>query len=214
MATIPRKVQIAFALTILALIVAVPFSYFLARDKKYRRFRVVEEGVLYRSGMLTPEGLARVLDTRKIKTVVNLRDGSSQPDQAEADQCWNRGVKFVRITQRPWSAPDGASVRDTPAEVGLKEFFDVMNDPANYPVLVHCFAGHHRTGAYCAAFRMAYQGWTQEEAIYEMKHLGYDRIFEEGDVCGYLQHFHINQSPMALRREQSPSTPTSASSER
>lgn len=214
MATIPRKVQIAFSLTILALIVGVPFSYYFARERKYRAFRVVQKDVLYRSGMMTPEGLARVLDTRKIKTVVTLRDGSSQPDQAEEEHCRGRGIHYVRITQRTWDTPAGASARDTPAEQGLKEFFKVMNDPANHPVLLHCFAGHHRTGAYCAAFRMGFQGWTQEEAIREMNRLGYDFIYEEPDVCGYLQNFHINQGPSALRREQSSSTPTSTSADR
>ena len=40
------------------------------------------------------------------------------------------------------------------------EFLAVMDNRANYPVLVHCFAGIHRTGTMCAVFRMEYHGWS------------------------------------------------------
>ena len=81
-------------------------------------------------------------------------------------------------------------------------------------VLVHCFAGLHRTGAYCAAYRMGFNGWSQQQAILEMKHLGYDCIFNETDVCGYLQHFHINHSARTLKAETPPaSTLTSTSND-
>src|SRR5256885_11207419 len=47
----------------------------------------------------------------------------------------------------------------SPAERGLQAFRAIMDDPAQQPVLVHCFKGVHRTGAYCAIYRMDYDGW-------------------------------------------------------
>ena len=41
----------------------------------------------------------------------------------------------------------------------------VMADPGNYPVLVHCFAGIHRTGAYCAVYRMEFERWDNADAM-------------------------------------------------
>ena len=41
------------------------------------------------------------------------------------------------------------------------------------PVLVHCWHGSDRTGAVVAAYRIAFQGWTQEQAIDELVNGGH-----------------------------------------
>ena len=41
------------------------------------------------------------------------------------------------------------------------------------PVLVHCWQGSDRTGAIVAAYRIAFQGWTREQAIDELVNGGY-----------------------------------------
>jgi len=41
------------------------------------------------------------------------------------------------------------------------------------PVLVHCWRGSDRTGAVVAAYRIAFQGWTREQAIDELVNGGY-----------------------------------------
>jgi protein tyrosine/serine phosphatase len=40
-----------------------------------------------------------------------------------------------------------------------------MDDPANHPVLVHCFAGVHRTGAHIAIYRMVHDRWPNAKAL-------------------------------------------------
>ena len=40
-------------------------------------------------------------------------------------------------------------------------------------MLVHCWAGADRTGAMIAAYRVAAQGWSKEEAVREMTEGGY-----------------------------------------
>src|SRR5262249_47259508 len=109
----------------------------------------------------------------------------SRPDQEEEAFCLARGIKYVRIVQKQWYASD----KSVPAEEGVDDFLRVMRDPSNFPVLLHCFAGHHRTGAYCAIYRMEFNHWTQRQAIREMYDLGYDTIFTDMDVCEYLQHY-------------------------
>ena len=93
-------------------------------------------------------------------------------------------VKFVRIPPRAWWASDGS----IPAEIGLAEFRNVMANEDNYPVLVHCFAGIHRTGAFCAVRRMDHDGWSNQDAIQEMKSLGY--TVEHMDVLPFLRRYH------------------------
>ena len=45
---------------VVALLAALPFVYARQRHETFRNFRVVEDGVLYRSGQMTPAGFARV----------------------------------------------------------------------------------------------------------------------------------------------------------
>jgi protein tyrosine/serine phosphatase len=44
---------------------------------------------------------------------------------------------------------------------------------ANAPVLVHCYHGSDRTGTVIAAYRIAFQGWSKQKAIHELKRGGY-----------------------------------------
>jgi protein tyrosine/serine phosphatase len=178
----PRFLPLAFSLFLAGLIIGVPWWYGSVRHRKYRNLRVVEEGVLYRSGQMTVDGLRRVVEQKRIKTIVNLRDGISGAEELEQGFCAARGVQYVNIPQKPWSAADGS----VPAEEGLKRFLAVMQDPSNYPVLLHCFAGHHRTGAYVAIYRMHLGGWTNDDAIREMYNLGYRTIEGDRDLHQYL----------------------------
>ncbi len=59
-----------------------------------RNFGVVEEGVLYRSGQLTPAGLDRVLSEHLCRTVVSLRpprDAESNAAGWEEEVCRSHG---------------------------------------------------------------------------------------------------------------------------
>ena len=64
-----------------------------------------------------------------------------------------------------------------------------MDDPANYPVLVHCFAGIHRTGAYMAVYRMEIDRWDNDAALDELRACGYRHLDDEWDVLGYLESY-------------------------
>ena len=139
-----------------------------------RNFRTVRRGVLYRSGQLTPTGLDLVLRVYKIRTVVTLRTvrdpGRPYPDAWEEQACAARGARHVRILPRPW-LPDETG--EPPAAEAVAEFLRVMDDPANHPVLVHCYAGIHRTGTLAAVYRVEYEGWDADAAIAELEQGGY-----------------------------------------
>jgi len=64
-----------------------------------------------------------------------------------------------------------------------------MDNPANYPVLVHCFGGIHRAGAFTAIYRMEYEHWTNAEAMAEMKRCGYSTLDDEWDISTYLEKY-------------------------
>jgi tyrosine-protein phosphatase SIW14 len=184
-------VRLLLGLTVAGLILAVPFAYSSFRQKHFRNFRIVEEGVLYRSGQMTQSGLTRMLDEYRIKTVISLRyadDPTKElpPDHQEELFCRNRGVNYHRIRTQLWESNDGSAA---PAWQNVNQFLKLMDDRSNYPVLVHCYAGMHRTGAHCAIYRMEYQGWSNHDAIEEMRRLGYENIDTEDDVRGFLEAY-------------------------
>jgi protein tyrosine/serine phosphatase len=182
----PRSLQVTFAFVVAAVVLAGPWWYKREHDRHRRSFHVVEEGVLYRSGQLDLDGLKRLVHDYGIRTIISLRDGANATDQAEAEWAGQAFLKHVRIPPRPWySSSDGR----VPAEEGLEVFRQVMRDPANYPVLVHCFAGIHRTGACCAVYRMDFQGWSNRQALAEMRSLGYSTLDDDLDILTYLEHY-------------------------
>lgn len=171
-------------------IVGGPAAYSALRNRHFRNFRVVEDRVLYRSGQLSLAGLERIVSEYGIRTVVTLRDadiaGDPPPDLAEERWCQAQGLKHVRLRPQHWWSPNAAP---PPAQQNIDTFLAVMDDPANHPVLIHCMAGIHRTGAHVAVFRMEYHRWSTAAALTELRQRGYRNLDSEEDVLGYLEGY-------------------------
>jgi protein tyrosine/serine phosphatase len=135
-------------------------------------------------------GLQQTVGEKGIRTVVNLRFGTEPADRAEEEFCRQAGIRFVRIPPMSWDGVRGKAEVDA----GVDRFLAVMRDSMNYPVLVHCMAGIHRTGAYCAIYRLELEGWTNERAIAEMKAHGYAEFDVEPDIRGYLTTYRPGTS--------------------
>lgn len=155
-----------------------------------RNFRTVRAGVLYRSGQLTPTGLDLVLRVYKIRTVVTLRTvrdpDHPYPDAWEVQACAARGARHVRILPRPWLPAETGAI---PAADAVREFLAVMDDPANHPVLVHCFAGIHRTGTLAAVYRVEYEGWDADAALAELERGGYQPGPARTSIDAFIQGY-------------------------
>jgi protein tyrosine/serine phosphatase len=169
---------------VIALIVG-PVAFAVHEQSGMRNFRVVREGVLYRSGQMSRDGLKRIFFDYGIRTVICLRDGTTAVDQAEEAFINSEELNYVRIPPTAWGDLAGAP----PAEEGVRKFREVMSDPHNYPVLVHCLAGIHRTGIFTAIYRMEFERWTNAEAMEEMRTCGYVELDEHLDVLGYLEQY-------------------------
>ena len=140
----------------------------------------VGDGV-YRGSQPTKEQLAS-LRKAGVKTLVSFR--TSKPDREAATAA---GLTVVEI-------PIEADLEsDPPTDGQVKLFFDTLLDPAKRPVYFHCLHGKDRTGTMAAVYRVEVDGWSNEEAIAEMKRLGFRTWYQD------LEAFVRNYRPRGFK---------------
>jgi len=180
------------------LLVVPPTVYYRLQYAHAKRLRVVTPGVLYRSGQLTSAGLQEALVRFGIRTVINLQDEEEDPELepglSESALCRRLGVRYVYAppdlvdhVKHPQRAPDM-----------IRRFLEIMDDPANWPVLVHCRAGLHRTGVVVALYRIEYQGWSKDQAIAELKANGFGDS-KCNDRNEYIVQYILQYQPRSAR---------------
>ena len=175
----PVWVRWVLAVGVVALVAGPPFALYRAEYAHTKRLREVTPGRFYRSGQMTAPGLREIVERYGIKTVINLQHEEPDPilldhwmgrgQIRESQLCEELGVKYVLLT--PDILPPGNKLDMTPPAV--EAFRKILDDESNYPVLLHCRAGLHRTGRLTAVYRMEYEGWDVREALRELRANGY-----------------------------------------
>ncbi|HLJ95283.1 MAG TPA: tyrosine-protein phosphatase [Gemmataceae bacterium] len=175
----PTAVRWILGLVVAALVVAVPIVHFRWIYTHGKRLREVTPGKFYRSGEMTLAGFREAHARYHFRTIVNLQDEYPDPDLSvcylgggtvkESELCRQLGIRYVYLP------PDLIPRRQVPAHrpEAIDRFLALLDDPASYPVLIHCRAGLHRTGVMTAVYRMEYGGWTPGQAIVELKANGF-----------------------------------------
>ncbi|HWS18680.1 MAG TPA: dual specificity protein phosphatase family protein [Candidatus Elarobacter sp.] len=127
---------------------------------------------LYRGGLLKKDGL-KALKKLDINVVVDTH-AYSKKEEREAQAL---GMKYVAI---PWHCP-------WPKDEVFAKFLKVLHENPGKKVFVHCRLGDDRTGMMVAAYRMAEEGWTADEAMTEMKSFGFTKSHHF--ICPSLAHY-------------------------
>ena len=118
-----------------------------------------------------------------VKTVIDLQaDGPSN----EAGAVKAAGMNFIRI---------GLTTTKAPTEAQVARFLDIVNDPANQPVFVHCAGGRHRTGTMTALYRMTNEGWTPAQAYNEMKQYRFEGFPDHPVLRNYVYAYKAAPQP-------------------
>jgi tyrosine-protein phosphatase SIW14 len=141
----------------------------------WKKFAVVADGILYRSGLLRPEQLAEAIDRYQIKTVFSFT-------YSGADDC--QKVCQEKKVRRYFAYLPGDGVG--PDDPYLR-FIEIASDPANQPLLVHCSAGVQRTGGAVALFRSVVQGWDFQRSVAEMVSMGNEGRTEQIEQLRHLR---------------------------
>ena len=133
--------------------------------------------VLFRGAQPSAQGLAE-LKKLGITTIVNLR-GNSGPVASERREVESLGMRFIDIPVLGWSAPTNAQVA---------QFLKLFRDDPQQKVFVHCYYGEDRSGVMVAAYRIAQQNWTADQAVAEMYSFGFHYHLYPG-MKSYVREF-------------------------
>jgi len=134
-----------------------------------KRWGVVEEGKIFRSGQLSRHLVKQMLESNRIQVVVDLTwDDPNEPNhQAEVAAIAELGIERRLCPLLSDGTGDvhiyARAVSEVAAAVRERK-----------TVLVHCAAGAQRTGGVVALYRMLVQGKSPEFALAEMRKYKYD----------------------------------------
>ena len=135
-----------------------------------KRFGVVEQGRIYRSGQLSAPLIKKFLTKRHIGVIVDLttNDPNNPDQQAEKKAAAELGIEIVKL---PLLRGNGTGDVNNYARA-ITAIAEA--DKKGTPVLVHCAAGAQRTGGVIAAYRLLVQKKDPAVVISEMKKYGWN----------------------------------------
>jgi len=160
-------------------------------------FKEISENKVYKSGVIPPEKIASYIQNHQITSVIDLRfphtkDKVNNPEIPEELTAEKEAVEKLKGVTYFNLGTDQVPTQET-----VDEFLQIMDDPSNYPVLLHCYHGVGRAQMFSAIYRMEYEGWSNQDAREKTRLLLKGSSFDEGAPKGdYL----INYKPRTVRQ--------------
>ncbi len=142
--------------------------------------------VLYRGAQPKEVGFSE-LKLLGITTIVDLRGEDREKIAWERKHAESLGMRFVHIPVSGWSPPTDEQV---------VQFLSLFRNEPGQKVFVHCRFGDDRTGVFTAAYRMAFENWTAEQAMKEMYFFGFNGFWHPA-MKSYIHNFpaRLNAAP-------------------
>ncbi len=126
-----------------------------------------------------------------ITTVIDLRAESPQTAEQERIRVEALGLRFQRIPIGGFSNPKDSDLID---------FFQVVRDSPSQTVFVHCEFGKDRTGVMIAAYRIAFENWSSNQALSEMMQFGFNSAWHPSMIT-FVRNLPIRlQSDARLKK--------------
>jgi protein tyrosine/serine phosphatase len=151
-------------------------------------FETITEGKVYKSGVIPPDEIEDYVKEYKIKSIIDLRfpgtgdevNNPEIPTELTAEKEAIAKIKGVNYFN------NGSD--QVPEPHNLDTFFKIMDDPKNYPVLIHCYHGVGRAEMYSAIYRIEYENMEKDEARTNTRFLTKWSSFDLGKPKGDFLH--------------------------
>lgn len=153
-------------------------------------FETITEGKVYKSGVIPPNEIKDYVQKYHIKSIVDLRfpgtaDLVNNPEIPEELTAEKEAVAKIPGVNYFNNGSD-----QVPNQKNLDTFFKIMDNPDNYPVLIHCYHGVGRAEMYSALYRIEYEGFTNEQARQGVRSIIKFSSFDDGTPKGeYLKAY-------------------------
>ena len=164
-------------------------------------FETITEGKVYKSGVIPPDQLKDYINKYHIKSVVDLRfpgtgDEVNNPEIPAELTAEKNAIEKIKGVNYFNNGSD-----QVPKPENLKTFFRIMDNPANYPVLIHCYHGVGRAELYSAIYRIEYENFTNEEARSGVRTLVKWSSFDDGKLKGEYLKAYKSRNELAAEKK-------------
>jgi protein tyrosine/serine phosphatase len=171
--------RLSGAVCAVAILVSISAAQTGASYKEIPNFHKVSDK-LYR-GAQPLSGAAQKLAELGVKTIINLR-GEVDFTRVEQKEAQTAGLSYFSVEMPGLSAPSDDQVA---------RVMEIINNPENQPVFIHCKRGADRTGTIAAIYRISNEGWTAERAIAEARLHGMS--WAEFGMRSYISDYYKQQ---------------------
>lgn len=121
-----------------------------------------------------------------VTTIIDLRAEFPQTAKEERKRVEALGMHFERIPIGGFSNPSDAD---------LVHFFQVLRNSPSQTIFVHCEFGRDRTGVMIAAYRIAFEHWSSDQALSEMMQFGFNHSWHSSMIT------FVRQLPARLQSD-------------
>jgi len=160
-------------------------------------FKEISKSRVYKSGVIPPHKLAEYIHKYNIKSIIDLRmPGTNDlklnpeiPGELLLEKIVVSKIKGVKY----FNNPSG----QIPTQKNIDNFLTIMDNPDNYPVLIHCYHGTGRAILYSAIYKIEYERFSNEQARLNTRDFVLFSSFDNGTLKGeYLKSYVTRTSSL------------------
>jgi Tyrosine phosphatase family len=187
-----RSRQIALLVVVVAAATA-SGGWIYHQQHRFKHFAVHDPGMVYRSAWLGPDALGQLIETYQIRSVVNLCNPDEMTPQMWEDE--RRAVASAGATLHAVPLPNSV---DFDPEVWAPHL-DILANPNNYPMLVHCQHGVTRTAMLLTAYDVIYRHKKADESLAAQPWFGHtkDNVHVQAFGKNLQKYFDENRTKLA-----------------
>lgn len=157
-------------------------------------FETITEGKVYKSGVIPPDELDEYVSKYHIKSIVDLRFPGTGDLKNNPEVPAELTAEKEAIAKIPGVNYFNNGSDQVPQQHNLDAFYKVMDNPDNYPVLIHCYHGVGRAEMYSALYRIEYEKMDKDEARTSTRVLTKWSSFDLGKPKGdYLHNYETRE---------------------
>jgi len=176
-------------IALLVLLVAAVFGGKYVYDMHINHnFETITDGKVYKSGVIPPDEIEDYVKKYNIKSIVDLRFPGTGDDVNNPEIPAELTAEKEAVAKIPGVNYFNNGSDQVPQQHNLDTFFKIMDNPDNYPVLIHCYHGVGRAEMYSALYRIEYENMDRDEARTSTRFLTKWSSFDLGKPKGDYLH--------------------------